>query len=144
MGWVFLYAGLSQVTDPQFTVAAFLAHTKTFHDQLAWFALPSVAPYTTFLVEWGHTLIGLSLITGCLVRLSCPFGMLLMAVYYCAHLEWPYVENHFNFIMDYHLVYGGVLVYLMAKHAGHVWGLDGLLEKLPLVAQRPLLRGLVA
>jgi hypothetical protein len=44
--------------------------------------------------------------------------------------------------MDYHLVYGGVLVYLAAKHAGHVWGLDALLEKMPLIAQRPVLRPL--
>ena len=143
MGWTFLYAGLSQVTDPHFTVAGFLAGTKTFHDQLAWFALPAIAPYTTFLVKWGHTLIGLSLISGCLVRLSSPFGVLLMAIYYCAHMDWPYVDSHVNFIMEYHLVYGAVLVYLMAKHAGHVWGLDGWLEKLPAIAQRPLLHAFV-
>lgn len=139
MGWTFLYAGLTQVTDPHFTVAAFLAHTKTFHDQLAWFAVPAIAPYTTFLVEWGHTLIGLSLILGCLVRFSGPCGVALMLVYYCAHLDWPYVENQFNFIMDYHLVYGGVLIYLVAKHAGSVWGLDGVLKKLPFVIDRPVL-----
>lgn len=142
MGWTFLYAGLSQLTDPHFTVAAFLAGTKTFHDQLAWFALPAIAPYMTFLVEWGHTLIGLSLVLGCMVRFSSPFGILLMAIYYCAHMDWPYIESHVNFIMDYHLVYGAVLVYLMAKHAGHVWGLDGWLEKLPLIAGNSTLRPL--
>ncbi len=143
MGWTFLYAGLSQLTDPQFTVATFLAGTKTFHDQLAVFALPAIAPYTTFLVEWGHTLIGLSLISGCLVRLSSPFGVLLMAIYYSAHMDWPYVENTTNFIIDYHLVYGGVLVYLIAKHAGHVWGIDGWLAKFSAVAHSPLLRAFV-
>lgn len=142
MGWTFLYAGLSQITNPNFTAAAFLAGTKTFHDQLAWFALPAIAPYTTFLVEWGHTLIGLSLIFGCMVRVSSPFGVLLMAIYYCAHMDWPYIESHVNFIVDYHLVYGGVLVYLMANHAGHVWGLDGLIGKLPAIAHRPVLRPL--
>jgi thiosulfate dehydrogenase (quinone) large subunit len=138
MGWTFLYAGLSQLTDPHFTVAGFLAGTKTFHDQLAWFAIPAIAPYTTFLVKWGHTLIGLSLISGCMVRLSSPFGIFLMAIYYCAHMDWPYIEGHVNFIMDYHLVYVAVLIFLMAKHAGHVWGLDGWLEKLPVIARRPL------
>ncbi len=143
MGWTFLYAGLSQISDPHFTVAAFLAGTKTFHDELAWFSSPAIAPYATFLVKWGHTLIGLSLVFGCMVRLSCPFGVLLMAVYYCAHMDWPYIESHVNFIMDYHLVYGGVLVYLMSKHAGHVWGVDGLIDKLPAIAQRPALRLLI-
>lgn len=142
MGWTFLYAGFTQVTDPHFTVSAFLAGTKTFHDQLAWFALPAIAPYTTFLVKWGHTLIGLSLLSGCMVRWSSPFGVLLMAIYYCAHMDWPYIESQVNFIMDYHLVYGGVLIYLMAKHAGHVWGLDGRLEKVPAIAHSPTLRPL--
>ena len=144
MGWTFLYAGVSQLTDPGFTVAAFLSHTKTFHDELAVFALPAFAPYMTFLVKWGHTLIGLSLVTGCLVRVSAPFGILLMATYYFAHMDWPYIEAHTNFIVDYHLVYGGVLVYLMMKHAGHVWGLDGWLDRLPLIAKYPTLRPLVA
>jgi thiosulfate dehydrogenase [quinone] large subunit len=121
----------------------FLEHTKTFHDALAWFALPAIAPYTTFMVKWGHTLIGLSLVSGCLVRLSSPFGIVLMAVYYCAHMDWPYIESHVNFIMDYHLVYAGVLIYLMEKHAGRVWGLDGWLEDLAFVKRSPLLHSFV-
>lgn len=143
MGWTFLYAGLSQITDPNFTVSAFLAHTKTFHDELAMFALPAIAPYTTFLVKWGHTLIGLSLILGIMVRVSSPFGVALMIIYYCAHMDWPYVDSHVNFIMEFHLVYGGVLVYLMAKNAGHVFGLDGWLARTSLLEHHPGLRPLV-
>ena len=99
---------------------------------------PAIAPYMTFLVEWGHTPIGLSLIFGCMDLVSSPFGVLLMAIYYCAHMGWPYIESHVNFIVDDHLVYGAVLVYLMANHAGHVWGLDGLIGKLPAIAHHPL------
>lgn len=143
MGWTFLYAGVTQLMDPNFTVAVFLARTKTFHDLLAVFALPGIAPYTTFLVKWGHTLIGLSLISGCMVRVSSPFGILLMVIYYCAHMDWPYIESNVNFIVDYHMVYAGVLTYLILKHAGHVWGLDGWLDKLPLVNNHPMLRPLV-
>jgi thiosulfate dehydrogenase [quinone] large subunit len=143
MRWTFLYPGLTRVTDPNFTVASSLTHTKTLHDQPAPLAAPAIAPFTTFLVEWGHTLIGLSLILGLLVRVSSPFGVLLMAVYYCAHMDWPYIENHFNFIMDYHLVYGAVLIHLIATRAGHVWGLDSWAEKLPIVANSAVLRPLV-
>jgi hypothetical protein len=35
MGWTFLYAGLSQITKPNFTVAAFPAGAKIFYDQRA-------------------------------------------------------------------------------------------------------------
>jgi thiosulfate dehydrogenase [quinone] large subunit len=143
MGWTFLYAGLTQLTDPDFTVASFLAHTKTFHDVLALFAAPAIAPVMTFLVSWGHTLIGLSLISGLMVRASAPFGMGLMAVYYLAHMDFPYIETHFNFLIDYHFVYVGILGLLMARRAGHVWGLDGWLADLPFFAQYPRLRPLI-
>jgi thiosulfate dehydrogenase [quinone] large subunit len=143
MGWTFLYAGATQLTEPNFTAATFLAHTKTFHDLFAWFAAPAIVPYTDFLVTWGHTLIGLSLVSGLLVRFGAPFGVLLMMVYYLAHLDFPYVENHFNFIMEYHLVYAGVLVYLVAARAGHVWGLDGWVEQMPFLTRHPSLRPLV-
>lgn len=143
MGWTFLYAGFTQITDPNFTVATFLEHTKTFHDELAWFALPVIAPYTTFLVKWGHTLIGLSLVSGCLVRLSSPFGILLMLIYYCAHMDWPYIDSPENFILDFHLVYAAVLIYLMANNAGRVWGLDAWLARLPIVARHSWVHSLV-
>jgi thiosulfate dehydrogenase [quinone] large subunit len=144
IGWTFLYAGLWQVMDPHFTVASFLAHTKTFHDTLAWFAAPAIEPYTTFAVKWGHLLIGLSLVSGLLVRVSGVFGVLLMLTYYCAHMDFPYIESHVNFIMDYHLVYAGVLVYLMSVKAGHVFGLDGVVENWSWFDRYPRLRPLVS
>jgi thiosulfate dehydrogenase (quinone) large subunit len=144
MGWTFLYAASHQVFDPQFTVVGFLNHTKTFHNLFAVFTTPTMAPITTFLVEYGHLLIGLSLVFGFMVRISASFGVLLMLIYWMAHMDWPFVENKNNFIFDYHLVYGGVLVYLIAKRAGHVLGLDGLLEQLPFVTRHPELRPLIA
>ena len=46
-------------------------------------------------------------------------------------------------LIDYHIVYAGVLVYLIAKRAGHVFGLDGLLERIRLTEHYPALRPLV-
>jgi hypothetical protein len=37
-----------------------------------------------------------------------------------------------------------VLIFLIGKKAGHLYGLDGWLEKLPLMARHPGLRPLVA
>ncbi len=59
-------------------------------------------------------------------------------------MDWPFIEDKANFINDYHFVYAGVLAFLIGKHAGHVWGVDGWAEKLALIARHPRLRPLVA
>ena len=144
MGWTFLYAASHQIFDPSWSVAGFLSHTKTFHDVYAPLTNPTWAPMITFLVGYGHLLIGLSLIFGLLTRVSSAFGIMLMIMYWTAHMNWPYIENTNNFILDFHLVYAGVLVLLMVKHAGHVWGLDAWAEKLDFVKSHPALQPLVA
>ena len=144
MGWVFLYAASHQVFVPDWSVVKFLGHTKTFHDVFAVFTTPTMAPITTFLVGYGHLLIGLSLISGLMVRVSASFGIMLMLMYWMAHMDFPYIENKNNFLLDFHIVYAGVLGYLIAKRAGHVWGLDRWVEQLPLVAHHPKLRPLSA
>ena len=142
VGWTFLYAGTWQIWE-HYSAAGFLGHGVTFHNFFAIFATPAVLPVTDFLMKWGHLLIGLSLVSGLLVRVSGPFGALLMVTYYFAHMQWPFIENHLNFLVDFHLVYAVVLVYLIAHNAGHVWGLDGLLERLHVVERHPTLRPLV-
>jgi len=142
MGWTFLYAGVWQVAE-NYDTAGFLNHVVTFHHFFTVFTTPAISPYTNFLVKWGHLLIGLSLVSGLLVRVSGPFAVLLMITYYFAHMEFPYVEGHFNFLVDYHLVYATVIVYLIAHRAGHVWGLDGAVEQLRLTDNVPALRPLV-
>jgi thiosulfate dehydrogenase (quinone) large subunit len=144
MAWTFLYAASHQVFDPSFSVVGFLSHTKTWHDVFVVFTTPTLAPVTTFLVEYGHLLIGLSLLTGLMVRVSASFGVALMILYWFAHMDWPYIENANNFIVDYHLVYAGVLVYLIVKRAGHVFGLDAAVERLQFVKDHPGLKPLVA
>ena len=139
IGWTFFYAGVWQIWE-NYDVADFLSHVVTLHDFFALFARPAVLPVVDFLVKWGHLLIGLSLISGLLVRVSAPFAFLLLVTYYCAHLEWPYVENHLNFVVDFQLVYAVVVVYLIAHRAGHVWGVDGLIEDLHMVEHYPALR----
>ena len=114
---------------PDWSVAGFLSKTKTFHNLFAIFTTPSVAPIVTFLVGYGHLLIGLSLLVGFMVRISASFGILLLLVYWMAHMDFPYIENANNFIVDYHIVYASILGYLIYKRAGHVWGLDALASR---------------
>jgi len=143
IGWTFLWAAIHHLGDDKF-VSGFLNNTKTFHDVYAPLTSPAIAPTLTFLVEYGHLLIGLSLISGLLVRASAPFAIILMLLYWTAHMDYPYVESVNNYLVDYHIVYAGVLVYLIVKRAGHVFGLDGWAEQLIAVRQTPALRWLVS
>jgi thiosulfate dehydrogenase [quinone] large subunit len=144
MGWTFLYAASHQVFVPGWSIAGFLEHTKTFLDFFAAFTTPTVAPIVSFFVAYGHLLIGLSLIFGLLVRVSASFGILLMLMYWMAHMDFPYIETQNNFLLDFHIVYAGVLTYLIVKHAGHVWGLDAWAEQLGFFQRHPGLKPLVA
>lgn len=144
MGWTFLYAASHQVFAPGWSIVGFLNTTKTFHDLFAIFTTPTAGKITTFFVAYGHLLIGLSLLTGLMVRISAGFGIFLMVIYWMAHMDWPYISDRNNFILDYHIVYAGVLVYLIIKRAGHIWGLDALVENLQAVKNRPALQRLFA
>lgn len=143
IGWTFLWAAIHHFGDDKFVVG-FLSHTKTFHDVYAPFTSPAVAPILTFLVEYGHLLIGLSLISGLLVRASAPFAIMMMLLYWTAHMDFPYIENVNSYLVDYHIIYALVLAYLIAKRAGHVFGLDAVVERLFGEPQNPVMRWLVA
>jgi thiosulfate dehydrogenase (quinone) large subunit len=143
IGWVFLWAAIHHYGDDKF-VAGFLSHTKTFHPIYGPMATSSFLPVLTFLVEYGHLLIGLSLISGLLVRISSPFAIMMMMMYWTAHMDFPYIDNVNNLIVDYHPVFATVLGYLMVRRAGHVFGLDGLVARLPAMQRIPGLTWLTA
>ena len=75
-----------------------------------------------------------------MVRVSAAFAIALLLMYWSAHMEWPFIENRNNFIVDYHIVYAVVCGYLIFKRAGHVWGLDAWADKLPFVRQHAVPR----
>jgi len=139
MAWTFLYAASHQVFEPGFSVTGFLNSTKTFHDLFALFTGPVIAPITTFLVSYGHLLIGLSLLVGLLVRVSAAFGILLMLIYWMAHMDFPYISSTTNFLVDSHIVYALVLGLLIATRIGHYYGLDGWASELEAVKGSKLL-----
>lgn len=141
IGWMFLWAAIHHFGDDRY-VGGFLSHTKTFHPVYGALAQSSALPVIAFLVEYGHMLIGLSLISGLLVRLSAPFGILIMLTYWTAHMDFPYIENVNNFIIDYHPVYAMVLGILILRRAGHVCGLDGVVANWPMVQNHGGLRWL--
>ena len=123
MAWVFLYAASHQIFGG-FSVAGFLGSTKTFHWLFAPMTAEPIASVLSFLVAYGHLLIGLSLLAGLFTRVSAIAGIALMALYWMAHMNFPYISDTNNFLLDEHVVYALVLGLLIAAHAGHILGLD--------------------
>ena len=87
-------------------------------------------------------MIGLSLVSGLLVRVSSPFHYADAAVLDGAY-GFPVDRERQQLPVDYHIVYAGILGYLIAKRAGHVWGPDGLIERWHVVESYPALKPLV-
>lgn len=139
LAWVFLYAASHQVFVSGFSVTGFLSGTKTFHDFFTVFTNPAIAPVITFLVAYGHLAIGLSLLTGLFVRVSSIFGIGLMAIYWMAHMNFPYISDTTNLLVDEHVIYALVLGLLIARHAGHIWGLDAWAARLEPVRHNEML-----
>ncbi|MEX1063715.1 MAG: DoxX family protein [Candidatus Paceibacterota bacterium] len=128
MGWLFLYAGIVKVINPQWSAAGFLSGAKTFPGLFNWFLQPGVLPFTNFVNEWGLTLLGISLILGAFARWSSLLGALLMILYYLPALDFPYIGVN-SFIVDEHIIYAFVLLFFATVGAGKFWGLDGKLFK---------------
>lgn len=142
MAWTFLYAASTQVLNPNWSVADFLKATRTFHDVYGVFTGAAIAGVVTFLVAWGHLLIGLSLAVGLMVRVSATVGGILMLLYWAAYMDFPYVGGDENFVVEFHLVYAVILFYLAAVSAGHVFGLDPIAARSGFARRHPALRSL--
>ncbi|OGH64724.1 MAG: hypothetical protein A3J66_00150 [Candidatus Magasanikbacteria bacterium RIFCSPHIGHO2_02_FULL_47_14] len=124
MGFLFLYAGLSKVTNPDWSAAGFLNGAKTLAPLFHWFALPSNIGWVNALNEWGLTLLGASLIFGICVRLSSKLGIVLMLLYYIPGLDGLYPNTH-AFVVDEHIIYIAVLALFASFRVGRFWGFDG-------------------
>ena len=142
LGWLFLYAGITKVLDPNWTAQGYIKGAKTFPEFYQWLISSGMLPVVDFINEWGLTLLGISLILGIGVRLSSLLGALLMLLYYLPALNFPYPNPH-SYIVDEHIVYIGVLLFFASLRAGRIWGLESWCSKLPLCSRFPWLRSLI-
>jgi thiosulfate dehydrogenase [quinone] large subunit len=62
---------------------------------------------------------------------SSAFGIALMLIYWMAHMNFPYISDTTNFLVDEHVIYALVLGLMIATHAGHIFGLDDWVAKRP-------------
>lgn len=134
------YAGITKVLNPAWSAEGYLSGAKTFSAFYAWFSQPSILPIINFLNEWGLTFLGISLILGVFVRLSSIGGIALMLLYYFPVLEFPYIPGAHAFIIDEHIIYAVVILFLAASKSGRFWGLENWCSNLPICAKYPKFR----
>ena len=141
LGWLFFYSGITKILNPQWSSLKYLQGAKMMTGFYAWLSQPSILSVVDFMNEWGQLLLGISLILGVAVRLSTTLGAILMALYYIA-LPFPY-PNPQSLIVDTHVIYALILIYLGAVQAGRVYGLETWCSNLPICARFPRLRKLL-
>lgn len=140
MGWLMLYAGATKVFDPNWSAAGYLKGAKTFAFFYQGFLNPGVLPIINFINEWGLTLLGVSLILGIGVRLTSLGGAAIMILYYFPILQFPLAGTH-SYIIDEHIIYALVLVFLSVSKSGTVWwGLEEWFANLVFGRKHPKLR----
>ena len=123
LGWLFFYAGITKVLNPEWSAAGYLQNAKTFAGFFQWLAGSQNIGWVNFLNEWGLTLLGISLILGVGLKWSSVLGAVLMLLYYFSVLDFPYPNPH-SYLVDEHIIYALALLLLAILNAGRVWGLD--------------------
>ncbi|TAL49481.1 DoxX family membrane protein [Patescibacteria group bacterium] len=124
MGWLFVYAGLSKITDASWTAAGYLKNAQSFKGPFAWFASPGNIGWVNFINEWGLLIIGIALLIGFYVRWASIAGIVLMTLYYFPILKFPYAGDH-SYLVDEHIIYALLFWLFIAANAGRYRGLDG-------------------
>lgn len=127
LGWYMFYAGITKVLDPNWSAEGYVKGAKLLSGFYLWLTTPGIMPVVNFINEWGLTLLGASLILGIFVKYSTPLGALLMLLYYLP-LGVIHPDAH-SMIVDNHIIFGLLLIYLGSVEAGKIWGLDGRLQK---------------
>lgn len=138
-GWLFFYAGITKILNPEWTAAGYLKGAKTFPSLYQWLASDGMIGIINFLNEWGLTLIGAALVLGVFVRLSGILGAAMMFLYYFPVLE-PGLAIAHGWLVDEHIIYAAGLLTLAAFKAGRVWGLEKWCSNLPICSKFPRLR----
>lgn len=128
LGWLFLYAGITKILDPNWTAKGYIEGAKTLNGLYNFFASPGILPIVDFLNAWGLTLIGIALLTGLFVRWASIAGILIMLLYYFPILAFPKVGDH-GYIVDEHIIYAVAFLILIGFQKGFGYSIMKIIKK---------------
>jgi thiosulfate dehydrogenase [quinone] large subunit len=143
MGWFYFYAGITKVMDAKFSSIGYIKSAQSAGWLYQWLSNPQILSVVDFLVKWGLTLLGVSLLLGLFVRLSAYLGMLLMFLLYLPILKFPMVGGR-SYIVDEHIIYMAVLWVLVQFRSGHVGGMEKWFSNTQLCNKYPKLRSFLS
>lgn len=115
LGWVFLYQGIIAVSHPGWSVLQYIQGATTFPKFYASLAHQPLVGYISYAVIGLYLLVGLLLICGIATRIAAFLGIVLMLFLYFALLHFPHVGSSY-YIVDEHIVYTMILLYLLFGH----------------------------
>lgn len=142
LGWVFLYAGLTKLLNPNWTAAGFLNAAKTFPGFYQWLASAGNIGWVNFLNQWGLTLIGAAMILGIGIKIASWAGAAMMLLYYIPVLVFPKIGAN-SYLVDDHIVYALVFLVFGALGAQSTWGIYSFLQKKGWLVKTPWLAKLL-
>ena len=127
VGWLFLYKGVLAIKDSSWSVLPFIKDAQTFPEFYAIVSAQPLLTYVTYSAKGIFIIAGVLLILGVGVRIASFLGVLLMSFFYFPILNFPRVGTSY-YIVDEHLIYAIILLYLFAFNKKESFGLGSLFK----------------
>ncbi len=125
LGWLFLYQGVTALMHSDWSILPYIKDAQTFH----WFyVMVSSQPfllYVTYIIKGIFVISGGLLILGIWTRVASFLGILLMLFFYFPLLNFPHVGTSY-YLVDDHLIYLMILLYLFTVRSNEFFGLGSL------------------
>lgn len=118
LGILMFYSGITKIFASEKWSATYFLENVAYGPFKDFFLNFANSATTDFLVMWGLTLIGLALIFGLLTRLASFFGIVIMLLFYFS----TFPPEHG--LVDEHIIYALVFLFLIAVRVGNIFGLD--------------------
>lgn len=128
MGWIFIYAGVTKIINPEWSAAGYLNNAGTLNSFFSWLATPANIDWVNFLNMWGLTIIGVALVLGICVKYASWAGFILMILYYLPILNFPYAGDH-SLLIDDHIIYAIVFLVLIFFSSQKAWSIRKFIKR---------------
>ena len=137
IGWHFLYEGISKLSNPYWSSAAYLLDSKWIFSSLAEriVANPTLLEFTDSVNMWGLTIVGLSLLLGFMSRYGAIAGLVFILLYYIfappfIGLEYSKPGEGSYIIVNKNLIEACALYVLYLFPTSQLIGLDRLISSI--------------
>lgn len=121
-GWFLFYQGISAMLNSGSTILPLIKNPGTFPQFYAYVSSPSIVLSLSYIIKGALIVIGAMIILGLFVRLATLIGTTIVLFFYFPLLTFPYVTGGY-YIVDGHIIFALVLLYLYAARAGEYFGL---------------------